>query len=229
MRGISSGILAERPRNIRTTLGTYFDRAGVMRIARAGFLRPKYVYLNGVWTQNGWLRESEATNAISSLVFTNNYGITVSNSKDDRFPEQNVVFCTVNSSAQNQAWRATWAIPFFQSCTASIFFKLLDYGKTTGKTLSMWITPSNGYNPSFNVNKDGSITQVNSDITIENYGEGLYRLSVTNSSDATGFKVGSTLPVSGFKFIIAMPQVESGNIATSPIPNSGSPVTRTKD
>lgn len=46
----------------RTTLGTYFDANGVMRVAPPKALRPNYVYKNGVWIRDGWLREGQATN-----------------------------------------------------------------------------------------------------------------------------------------------------------------------
>lgn len=46
----------------RSTIGTYFDKNGVMQTANAYVTRPNYVYQNGVWKQKGWLLEPQATN-----------------------------------------------------------------------------------------------------------------------------------------------------------------------
>lgn len=48
----------------RLTSATYFDAHGVMRVAPPKALRPNYVYKNGVWVRDGWLREGQATNYI---------------------------------------------------------------------------------------------------------------------------------------------------------------------
>lgn len=45
----------------RTTQGSYFNRRGVLKFASPGILRPNYVYQNGVWVQDGYLRESQIT------------------------------------------------------------------------------------------------------------------------------------------------------------------------
>lgn len=47
----------------RSTIGTYFDKNGVMQTADAYVTRPNYVYQNGVWKQKGWLLEPQATNS----------------------------------------------------------------------------------------------------------------------------------------------------------------------
>ena len=49
----------------RLTSATYFDANGVMRVAPPKALRPNYVYKNGVWVRDGWLREGQATNYYS--------------------------------------------------------------------------------------------------------------------------------------------------------------------
>lgn len=46
----------------RSTTATYFDHQGIMRTAQPYELRPNYVYQNGVWVQDGWLREGASTN-----------------------------------------------------------------------------------------------------------------------------------------------------------------------
>ena len=46
----------------RLTSATYFDANGVMRVAPPKALRPNYVYKNGVWVRDGWLREGAASN-----------------------------------------------------------------------------------------------------------------------------------------------------------------------
>lgn len=46
----------------RTTIGTYFDKNGIMQTTPAGVTRPNFVYKNGVWKQEGWLLEGQATN-----------------------------------------------------------------------------------------------------------------------------------------------------------------------
>lgn len=45
----------------RTTQGTYIDQHGILRTAPPRFLRPNYVYQNGVWVQDGYLREAQVT------------------------------------------------------------------------------------------------------------------------------------------------------------------------
>lgn len=49
----------------RTTTATYFDYQGIMRTAQPGELRPNFVYQNGIWVQNGWMREGASTNYYS--------------------------------------------------------------------------------------------------------------------------------------------------------------------
>lgn len=51
----------------RLTSATYFDANGVMRVAPPKALRPNYVYKNGVWVRDGWLREGAASNQDSSF------------------------------------------------------------------------------------------------------------------------------------------------------------------
>ena len=53
----------------RSTTATYFDSQGIMRTAQPYELRPNYVYKNGVWVQDGYLREGAATNDVGE----NNY------------------------------------------------------------------------------------------------------------------------------------------------------------
>ena len=48
----------------RLTSATYFDANGVMRVAPPKALRPNYVYKNGVWVRDGWLREGAAHNSV---------------------------------------------------------------------------------------------------------------------------------------------------------------------
>lgn len=60
--GIAAG------QSARTTTATYFDYQGIMRIAQPRELRPNYVYQNGIWVQNGWLREGASTNLLSGVM-----------------------------------------------------------------------------------------------------------------------------------------------------------------
>lgn len=52
----------------RTTQGSYFNRHGVLKFAPPGVLRPNYVYKNGIWVQDGWLREGASTNLLSGVM-----------------------------------------------------------------------------------------------------------------------------------------------------------------
>lgn len=61
--GIAAG------QSARNTTATYFDYQGIMRTAQPGELRPNFVYQNGIWVQDGWLREDVATNSVDE----NNY------------------------------------------------------------------------------------------------------------------------------------------------------------
>ncbi|WP_339077823.1 hypothetical protein QQM41_04405 [Acetobacter sp. AC2005] len=56
--GIAAG------QSARNTTATYFDYQGIMRTAQPGELRPNYVYRNGVWVQDGWLREGASQNCM---------------------------------------------------------------------------------------------------------------------------------------------------------------------
>lgn len=46
----------------RTTQGSYFNRNGILKFAPPGVLRPNYVYQNGVWVLDGYLKEGQSTN-----------------------------------------------------------------------------------------------------------------------------------------------------------------------
>lgn len=54
--GIAAG------QSARTTTATYFDYQGIMRTAQPGELRPNFVYQNGVWVLDGYLKEGQSTN-----------------------------------------------------------------------------------------------------------------------------------------------------------------------
>lgn len=58
----------------RSTMGTYFDSQGIMRTAQPYELRPNYVYKNGVWVQQGYLREGQSTNNVQ-VSYYNNYNV----------------------------------------------------------------------------------------------------------------------------------------------------------
>lgn len=63
--GIAAG------QSARATTATYFDYQGIMRTAQPGELRPNFVYQNGVWVQDGWLREDAATNSVDATDYRN--------------------------------------------------------------------------------------------------------------------------------------------------------------
>lgn len=63
--GIAAG------QSARTTPATYFDYQGIMRTAQPGELRPNFVYQNGIWVQDGWLREGAATNTVDETNYSN--------------------------------------------------------------------------------------------------------------------------------------------------------------
>ena len=50
-----------------------------MQTAQPYELRPKYVYQNGVWVQDGWLREGEATNTSNLFNVPNSSGLHINN------------------------------------------------------------------------------------------------------------------------------------------------------
>lgn len=71
--GIAAG------QSARTTTATYFDYQGIMRTALPGELRPNFVYQNGIWVQDGYLREGEATNTFSSFNLPNSDSLHINN------------------------------------------------------------------------------------------------------------------------------------------------------
>lgn len=70
----------------RTTVGTYIGADGLLHVAQPFVLRPNYVLQNGVWVQQGFLREGATTNyefgdfvsaiSVQSGVYTSAAGIT---------------------------------------------------------------------------------------------------------------------------------------------------------
>lgn len=54
--GIAAG------QSARNSDATFFDYQGIMRTAQPGELRPNYIYKDGIWVQDGWLREGASTN-----------------------------------------------------------------------------------------------------------------------------------------------------------------------
>lgn len=60
----------------RTTQGSYFDKHGVLRFAPPGVLRPNYVYQNGAWVLDGYLKERASENLYSDIAIdTSNTGL----------------------------------------------------------------------------------------------------------------------------------------------------------
>lgn len=51
----------------RSTAATYFDSHGIMQTAQPYELRPNFVYQNGVWVQDGWLREGVSNNILTDI------------------------------------------------------------------------------------------------------------------------------------------------------------------
>lgn len=59
--GIAAG------QSARATTATYFDYQGIMRTAQPRELRPNFVYQNGIWVQDGWLREGASNNILTDI------------------------------------------------------------------------------------------------------------------------------------------------------------------
>lgn len=89
----------------RSTIGTYFDKNGIMQIANAYVTRPNYVYQNGVWKQKGWLLEPQATNILS--------GVT--------YPTANGKFGHVNDTLTGTSWSYSPSVSASQILTFSCY------------------------------------------------------------------------------------------------------------
>lgn len=97
----------------RSTIGTYFDKNGVMQTADAYVTRPKYVYKNGVWKQQGWLLEPQATNILSGATY----------------PTSNSKFGHVNDTLTGTSWTYSPSPSANDILTFSCF--ILNSGNTT--------------------------------------------------------------------------------------------------
>jgi len=116
--GIAAG------QSARTTTATYFDYQGVMRVAQPGELRPNFVYQNGVWVQDGYLREGAATNYCAKLrTSTGQYG---------QFPETYLV--TENSVFSPSVSE----VPSDTQTNIFSFYIILNHPQTTATVLDLW-------------------------------------------------------------------------------------------
>lgn len=73
-QGAGAGLSGQSPvygQSNRSTSATYFDAQGVMRVAPPYTLRPNYVYQNGVWVRQGWLKEGQSTNYLQDSAWNN--------------------------------------------------------------------------------------------------------------------------------------------------------------
>lgn len=116
--GIAAG------QSARTTTATYFDYQGMMRIAQPGELRPNFVYQNGVWVQEGWLKEEAAINySTQPSADLGSYG---------QFPESYF-------AAQDDVFAPGLSgVPSETETNIFSFYVLLDHPKTTATHLDLW-------------------------------------------------------------------------------------------
>lgn len=108
----------------RSTTATYFDHQGIMRTAQPYELRPNYVYKNGVWVQDGWLREGAAQNYLQCReTNTGAYGA---------FPESYLI--SQDGVANIQAFD----VPSDTQVMVGSVYILLSNPETTATKLDMW-------------------------------------------------------------------------------------------
>lgn len=108
----------------RATTATYFDYQGVMRTAQPRELRPNYVYQNGVWVQDGWLREGASQNCLQcGETNAGAYGA---------FPESYLIAQDGGANIQ------TFDVPSDTQVMVGSVYVLLTHPETTANRLDMW-------------------------------------------------------------------------------------------
>ena len=116
--GIAAG------QSARTTTATYFDYQGIMRTAQPGELRPNFVYQNGIWVQDGWLREGASQNCLQcGNTNMGAYGAFPESYLISRDSVPNVTVVDVLSDTQ---------------VMIGSVYVLLSHPKTTATKLDMW-------------------------------------------------------------------------------------------
>lgn len=218
--GIAAG------QSARATTATYFDYQGIMRTAHPGELRPNYVYQNGVWVQDGWLREGKATNYVSNLLSAHGEGTT------DILGTKTRVQLTADSGYTN---------PIYSGVSASCV--LSAYVTVKGGSAEVRCAAGVYYHSQVAVDDVGNIRSIDSDggqghagtPSVSYIGNGMYRLSFPRMD---GFSAMGTTSAnlwlnstSGTQVTVTceLVQLEDGDTATSLIPTNGTPATRTAD
>lgn len=212
----------------RDTLGTYFDYQGIMRTAHPGELRPNYVYKNGIWVQDGWLREGMATNYVNNLLSGYGEGTT-----DILGTKTRVQLTTNYKYALNPVYSGVSA-----SCVLSA------YVTVKGGIANVNCDAAFSYTSYVKIDDAGNILDMQGDggqghaQTPSAYyiGDGMYRLSFprTDGFSALGVTsanvwLASTTSGTQATATCELVQLEDGDTATSLIPTNGTPATRTAD
>lgn len=187
---VSLGILAERPRSRRTTLGTYFDSAGVMKVAQPGFLRPNYVFQDGKWVFEKWLHEKKQSNYISNIddyILDLNIGASDIDSPpwfllDEKFIS---ISCTKNDGG---GWRGINYIA--PELSNGCYFST--YIKSIGDSFQIYTSVKKTVNAIWNIASNGAITKApqgtNGGIVYDtqNLGNGWYRIVLFSPTGSDG-------------------------------------------
>ena len=151
----------------RSTTATYFDSQGIMRTAPPYELRPKYIYKNGVWVLDGWLREGASNNILTDIsvdTADTNHVILPAGNEYEMSSASEVVKWTPPAANSSLAF-CKFTNPSYKT-TQSFFVKVL--GGSQKLTLSRpWY-----WGPSVTVDTGtGEVTGVTLGMQVERYGD----------------------------------------------------------
>lgn len=204
-----------------------FAADGLLHIAQPHVLRPNYVLQNGVWVQQGFLRETATTNyALEPPITSASSGIVVTNSSG-MGSGINTYDYSINSSAKLTAYMSPqYSIDssVIGPCFISGWIKLYSL------TATFYLSALHATNYAFSV--VNGVPQNTNALSFTSRGDGYYYfqtllpITVRNTLNI-GF--GTVAPTStGLQFTLAGVQVETSQV-TSYIPATTTPATRTAD
>lgn len=250
----ATGFVGQRPvpgQSNRSTQGTYFDSKGILRVAQPYELRPNYVYKSGVWVQQGFLREAQATNRVpdfSDQGWKFFSGKLDQNNVDYGHPDiagtNKAILYTVGKGSDSRPYYHDYLqMSSTGKATFSVFVKLLTPSLTTRITIAAawYYTVGANWNPATQMFNDGGAAGPAFGTFSEPCGGGWWRISACRNDGFSSFDARGpafypqSSPDGDVSFLFCFPQYEDTSAGgseqrTSYIPNvSATSLTRAAD